>query len=401
MPGPLEGFKVLDLSAVVSGPLTGGLLADQGANVVKVERPTGDIQRHVGSKRNGFSGFFHVLNRGKRSIALDLGSDEGREIVLKLAEDSDAAIQNFRPGVADRLGVGYAALSAVNSGIVYLSISGFGQSGPRAGERAYDPIIQFYSGIAAVQGRIHRDHPHMPEQVNQLILDKMTAHKGAQAITAGLLARTKTGKGQHIELSMLDTAISFMWSDAAADLILQGADDIEHRPPVGAAGNVAEYADGWGTTMTLSDEEFAGMCRAYQLAHIAEDPRFATLDARIHNRIAYADEVRPQLAQAAKSLTLAEAAARFRENDVPFAYSRRLDELAADDQVAHNGTFRTVEHPVAGTLREVRPAALFRGTPVAPAAPAPTIGQHTREILTEAGMADQIDDLAARGIIAL
>jgi len=154
-----------------------------------------------------------VLNRGKRSIAADLGTPEGVDIVRRLARDADVVIQNFRPGVVDRLGVGYADLSADNPGLVYLSISGFGLTGPRARERAYDPIIQCYSGMADVQGRIHPEHPDQPEQVNMLLLDKLTAATGCQAITAALLARSKSGQGQHIELSMLDTAIAFAWSE--------------------------------------------------------------------------------------------------------------------------------------------------------------------------------------------
>ena len=271
MSGPLEGFKVLDLAAVVSGPLTGALLADQGADVIKVERiGRGDIQRHVGSQRNGFSGFFHVINRGKRSIALDLGAKQGTQIVHKLAEQADVVIQNFRPGVVDRLGIGYDDLSANNPGLIYLSISGFGQTGPRAADRAYDPIIQTYSGIAAVQGRLDLDHPEQPQQVNMLLLDKLTAWTAHQAITAALLARSKSGKGQLIELSMLDTAIAFGWCDTAADLILQTEDaegndagPIDERPPVGASGQLMQYADGWGATMTLSQDEFIGLCKAY------------------------------------------------------------------------------------------------------------------------------------------
>ncbi|GEM_PF-3662895 len=174
----------------------------------------------MGSKHNGFSGFFHVLNRGKRSIALDLGCPEGCDIVRHLAAEADVVLQNFRPGVADRLGIGYADLSVANSGLVYLSISGFGQNGPRAAERAYDPIIQVYSSIADIQGRIHFDHAETPAQVNMLLLDKLTAWTGMQAITAALLARAKSGEGQHVELSMLDVTITFAWSDTAADLKL-------------------------------------------------------------------------------------------------------------------------------------------------------------------------------------
>ncbi len=401
MPGPLTGFKVLDLSAVVSGPLTAALLADQGASVTKVERLTGDIQRHVGSQRGGFSGFFHVLNRGKRSIALDLGKPEGKEIVHRLAKTADVVIQNFRPGVVDRLGIGYADLSAENAGLVYLSISGFGQTGPRAGQRAYDPIIQSFSGIVEVQGRIHLEHPETPEQVNMLLLDKLTAYTGSQAITAALLARSKSGEGQHIKLSMLDTAIAFSWADVAADLILQpdGAEPIEHRPPIGASGHLTEYADGWGATMTLSDAEFQGMCAAYNLPELANDPDFATISARMSNRTTYREILNTVVAEAAKKLTLSEAEDRLTRHEVPFARAAKLAELATEPQIQHNALFRELDHPIAGKLREARPAALFERTPNQPAEPAPDIGEHTRVILKELGMEDRCDALAQSGVI--
>ena len=402
MPGPLAGFKVLDLSAVVSGPLTAALLADQGAEVIKVERVSGDIQRHVGSQRGGFSGFFHVLNRGKRSIALDLGQPEGKEIVHRLAQNADVVIQNFRPGVVDRLGIGYADLSAANAGLVYLSISGFGQTGPRAGQRAYDPIIQSFSGIVEVQGRIHLEHPDAPEQVNMLLLDKLTAYTGCQAITAALLARSKSGEGQHIELSMLDTAIAFSWADVAADLILQpdqNHEPIDQRPPIGASGHLTEYADGWGATMTLSDAEFQGMCAAYELLELAKDPRFATINERMRNRTIYRDILNNEVAAAAKKLTLSEAEDRLNRHEVPFARAGKLAELATDPQVRNNAVFRELDHPIAGRLREARPAALFKGTPNQAAQPAPDIGEHTRSILEELGMLERFDALSRSGVI--
>lgn len=400
MAGPLDGFRVLDLSAVVSGPLTGALLADQGADVIKVERTgAGDIQRHVGSKRNGYSGFFHVLNRGKRSIAADLGTPEGVDIVRRLARDADVVIQNFRPGVADRLGIGYAELAAEHPGLVYLSISGFGQTGPRARERAYDPIIQCYSGMADVQGRIHPEHPDQPEQVNMLLLDKLTAATGCQAITAALLARSKSGRGQHIELSMLDTAIAFAWSDVAADLILQG-DGVDQRPPVGASGSVQRYADGWGATMTLSQSEFEGLCRAYGLPHLADDPRFATLDARMSHRAELREVMETEIAAVAATLSVEEVGRRMAAEQVPFARVRRLTELHEDAQVRHNRMFREIDHPVAGRLRDARPAPRFSATPAEPGAPAPTVGQHTRELLELAGLGDRIEDYFSRGIVS-
>ncbi len=401
MGGPLEGFKVLDLSAVVSGPLTGAMLADQGATVIKVERvEQGDIQRHVGSQRNGFSGFFHVLNRGKRSIAVDLGQTRGIDIVRRLAADADVVIQNFRPGVVDRLGIGYAQLSADNPGLVYLSISGFGQTGPKAGERAYDPIIQTYAGIAAVQGRLNIDNPDQPQQVNMLLMDKLTAYTGVQAITAALLARSRTHAGQHIELSMLDTAIAFAWSDSAADLILQGSDNIDPRPPVGASGQLLQYRDGWGATMTLSQEEFVGLCHAYDLAEVATDERFSSLQARIKNRLALRDIVTDKFAGKAATMTLDEAQAKLEANEVPFGPVKRLDELPDDPQVQHNATLRSVTHPVAGAMLEARPAPLFSGTPLTPSGPAPEVGQHTLEILAELGLAEHYEELIKEGIVS-
>jgi crotonobetainyl-CoA:carnitine CoA-transferase CaiB-like acyl-CoA transferase len=401
MAGPLSGFRVIDLSAVVSGPLTAALLADQGAEVIKIERTgSGDIQRHVGSKRNGFSGFFHVINRGKRSLALDITTPEGRDIVHGLARNADVVLQNFRPGVADRLGVGYAALAEVNPRLVYLSISGFGQTGPRAGDRAYDPIIQCYSGLTEVQGRSHLAHPEIPEQVNMLLLDKLTAWTGCQAITAALLARSRTGEGQHIELSMLDTAIAFSWADVAADLILQG-DGVVQRPPIGASGHMTRFSDGWGAIMTLSDAEFVGMCRAFGVPHVAADPRFESIEARMQHRLELRAVMDSDIAKVAADMTVADAAARMRAAEVPFARAGRLTELKDDEQVIHNRMFRDLLHPVAGLLRDARPAPLFSNTPAAAGGPAPDVGEHSRAILAEAGFDDAaIAALHARGIVS-
>lgn len=409
--GPLAGFKILDLSAVVSGPLTTALLADQGAEVIKVERLSGDIQRHVGSNRNGFSGFFHVLNRGKRSIALDLGSAEGLAIVSRLAARSDVVVQNFRPGVAKRLGIGYEALCASHPELVYLSISGFGQTGPHAGDRAYDPIIQAYSGIASVQGKSHREHPDQPEQVNMLLLDKLTAWTGSQAITAALLARSKSGRGQHIELSMLDTAIAFSWMDVAANLILQpmaqaAADAaeafdtaIEKRPAIGASGTVQEFADGWGAIMTLSQSEFEGLCRVYDLGELASDPRFATLAARTRNRREWWEVLSTTIADKARAMSTNQARDRMAAEQVPFARVRTLEELPLDPQVQHNQVFRELDHPVAGMLRDARPAPRFSDTPAQPGGPAPTVGQHTQEILAELDMGAAFKQLRAQKVV--
>ncbi|MBV1879222.1 MAG: CoA transferase [Pseudomonadales bacterium] len=398
MSGPLAGVKILDLAAVVSGPLTATLLADQGAEVVKVERiGSGDIQRHVGSKRNGMPGFFHMLNRGKKSIALDMAKPEAIDIIIKLAIEADVVVQNFRPGVVERLGIGFDQLAKHNDRLIYLSISGFGQSGPQAHKRAYDPIIQTYSGIAAVQGL---KTGQGPEQVNQLIMDKLTAYTGSQAICAALYSRSQTGKGQHIELSMLDTAIAFMWPDAGADNILQG-DDIQHSPPIGGSGQLMQFADGWGTIMILSDAEFKGMCHAFDLADVAEDARFESLAKRIQNRKILGEIMHSIVEAKALKMSLADAEVQFEQHEVPFARLRHLHDLPDDPQVQHNQVFEQLDHPVAGRLTETRPAALFSATPATAAGPAPSVGEHTRAVLESIDMLDQLDNLVAAGVVGI
>ena len=396
MTGPLSGIKVLDLSAFVAGPLCGSLLADYGASVIKIERPeVGDLQREVGSRRNNMSGFFQVLNRGKKSLAIDLQSPEGQCVARRIASEADVILQNFRPGVTKRLGIDYPRLARDNERLIYLSISGFGTSGPRHLQRAYDPIIQFLSGIASVQGGEGR----RPVQVRQLLIDKLTAHSGAQSILAALVARGNTGKGQEVHVSMLDVAISFIWSDTASHQILQG-EGIEKFPPSGAAGHIAEYADGWGVTFALSDGEFRSFLLALGLDKLVGDPRIATIRARRENLEFLVEVYRGPVATACKAITLEEAERRFIASDVPFAPAKTLTDLPQDSQVAHSQTLRTGTHPIAGDYIEARLPALFSETPVAAAHPAPALGEHTREVLAEHGFeAGEIDDWLARGVI--
>jgi len=397
MSGPLAGIKVLDLSAFVAGPLCGSLLADYGASVIKIERPNvGDLQREVGSRRNNMSGFFHVLNRGKRSLAINLQTDEGARVVRTIASNADVVLHNFRPGVTARLGIDYASLRARNERLIYLAISGFGESGPRHLQRAYDPIIQFLSGIASVQGGEGR----RPVQVRQLLIDKLTAHAGAQSVLAALVARGNTGKGQEVQVSMLDVAINFIWSDAASHLILQG-DDVERFPPSGAAGHIAEYADGWGVTFALSDQEFRSFLVALGLDDLVDDPRIATIRARRENHQFLVEVYRQQVATACKALTLEEAERRFIAKDVPFAPAMALTDLPNDPQALHNQTLRAGTHPIAGDYLEARLPALFSETPASASGPAPAVGEHSREVLAEYGFeAAEIEDWMARGLIS-
>ena len=220
MPGPLSGYRIVDLTSNVSGPLATMILADQGADVIKVEAPEGgDSTRAGGNRRAGFTASFLNNNRNKRSIVLDLKKPVAVEALLRLAAGADVFAQNFRPGVAERLGVGEEAVRAVSPKIVYVSISGFGEKGPYADKPAYDPVIQGFSGLATVQAGSDEARPRL---LRTILPDKLTAITASQAITAALLARERTGEGQHVRLSMLEAVLAFMWASDMSDQTFAG-----------------------------------------------------------------------------------------------------------------------------------------------------------------------------------
>jgi crotonobetainyl-CoA:carnitine CoA-transferase CaiB-like acyl-CoA transferase len=392
MPGPLDGVKVLDLSVMISGPLAAMLLADQGAQVVKIESPgLGDLMRYLGSSRGGMTGIFANCNRGKRSLVLDLKQPQGVEVLKKLAEGADVVIQNFRPGAVDRLGIGYEALAAVNPSLIYVSISGFGPDGPYSGRRVYDNVIQAYAGFAGVQTD---PATGTPAALRNLVCDKVTAYTAAQAITAALYARA-TGKasGQHIELAMLDAGVAFLWPDAAMDIALLEAD--AHRAPtIGQNYAVTPMADGFTVAAGVSDVEFAAVCQSLGAPELADDPRFARLADRMRNTT----ELIPLMRSAARQTTVAEFVRRADESGAPGAPVLRLDEVPHDAQVRHNEVFVERHHPVAGTMREPRPAPRFSVTPAGLGIPAAVMGEHSDDVVWEAGF--DPDELRAAKIIA-
>lgn len=390
MQAPFAGLKVVDLSAVVSGPMATGLLADQGADVIKVETPKGDLTRVIGPAKGDISALFTTINRGKRSIVLDLKHPDGAQVLRELVAGADVLVENFRPGALARLGFSYEAVSAINPGLIYLSISGFGQTGPYAGFRVYDPVIQAVSGFADA-------HPHSetgePQLLQTLLCDKITALTAAQAIGAALHARSQTGRGQKIELSMLDAAIAFLWPEAMYNhSFLDG--DVTPMAEFGANQKLWRGRDGWFAMITPQDDEFAAMCRTLGVPELITDPRFISIPVRRNHQAALRALIEPLIAtQAVDDLVTRLGAA-----GVPVGRVNYKRDLADDPQVKVNGALQETTLPGLGRVRTPRPAARFPAVASGASPGAPHLGEHTQAVLRELGRSDaQIQALCGSG----
>jgi len=394
MAGALQGIRILDISTALTGPYPAALLADQGADVIKVERPgLGDLARWVGVAVNGVSALFQACNRGKRSIALDMATPEGLEIVRELAARSDVVIQNMRPGVADRLGIGWDDLSAGRDDLVYISLSGFGQTGPYAHRGAYDTVIQAYAGLGTNQAD---PDDGTPTFLRQTAADKITAMYAVQAITAALFARERGMGGQHVELSMADSVVSFLWADAAGNEMMLDSDGSMNSSFV-QGSKPFRFIDGFGIATPTSDADFHGMCEALGVdGH--DDPRVATIgERRKHPELS--GEIMSKCHEVAGHFTCAEISERMEASNVPFALVVAPQDLPNDPHAIAIGLFEEFDHPVAGRVRQPRHPAQFLGTPATLQTVSPTLGQQTDEILTELGRADEIAELRKSGIV--
>ena len=394
--GPLAGYRILDFSIALTGPYAAALLADQGAEVVKIERPgIGDLGRWVGVSVNGMSALYFTCNRGKRSIALDLHQPEGVEIALAIAAGCDVVVENYRPGIMDKLGLGYDAMRARNPDIVYASLTGFGSKGPYRDRSAYDTVIQAYGGFAINQADPTGDG--MPVFLRQTAADKVTALYASQAITAALLARANGAGGQHIELSMMDSVVSFLWADAAGNEVLLDADGSLNSSFV-AGFQPMRFDDGWGIVTPTSDADFQGMCKALDVEGW-DDPRVATMTQRRENRDVM-EPIMDMVYAHAANLTMAEATKRFEEQRVPFAMILSPDQLTRDEHAVAVGLFLEEDHHIVGRTRMPRHPTRFSGTPAELRNESPGLGEHTDEILTELGRADDIGRLREQGVVA-
>lgn len=373
--GPLSGFRIVDLSRVLSGPIATTLLADQGADVIKVEPLNGDLIRAMGG--TGLSGTFVSANRGKRSIALDLHTERGIDVVKKLVADADVFIQNFRPGAAKGMGLGYDVLREINPRLVYVSVSGFGEEGPYAHKRVYDPVIQALSGMADIQASSENDRPRLMRTV---IPDKTTGLTVAQAITAALLSRERTGEGQAVDVAMLDALVSFLWPEGLVGLTFVG-NEANVKRGQRTRDLIYQTQDGYITAGALSNREWEGMCRALNKPEWLTDERFSTPRARGMNGALRLEMTAEVLATNTSDYWLE----RLDAEQVPCAPVLSRPEVIEHEQIKVNGTVTEYDHPHLGRIRQPRPAAKFGVTPPATEQVAPLLGEHTRTVLSEAG----------------
>ena len=386
MPGPLHGYRIVDLTSMISGPLATMILADQGADVIKVENPDGgDHTRASNNQRNGFSASFLNNNRNKRSLALDLKDPAAREALLRLIATADVFVQNFRPGVAERMGFGENALRAIAPNLIYVSISGFGETGPFAGKPVYDPLVQAMSGLATIQAGSDTERPRL---VRTIVPDKLTAVTAAQAITAALLARERTGQGQHVRISMLEAVIAFLFASDMGSQTFVG-DDLPQQDAASFIDLIYETATTYISAAVQSNKEWAALTRALDKPEWRDDPRFKTPALRQKNI-----EARLRMTQQVLlGRPAAEWMALLTEAGVPCAPVLTRGQMIQDPQVQATGIVVETDHKDAGRIRGARPAARFSATPASIRQGGPALGEHNHVILTELGYTE--GDMAA------
>ena len=381
--GPLTGIRVIDITTVVLGPMCSQTLGDMGADVIKVETTQGDSTRLIGPSRTpGMGSYYANLNRNKRSLAIDLKKPEAREAILKLVETADVFVHNMRIGAAQRLGLDYETLSARNPKLIYACASGFRKGSSMQEFPAYDDLIQGVSGTAALNAGPDGEPRYFPT----VMVDKLTGVTLASMIGMALFHRERTGQGQEIHLPMMETILSFMLVEHMWHGTLGEPEKglgyprmmTPHRRPY-------QTKDGYISVIAHSDEQWSKLFEAMGVADLIDDPRFNSVPARSKN----IDAVYATLTEGMKLRTTDEWLAELRPADIPCGKANGLDELFTDPYLNETGYFEAHKHPVEGDVVIPAIAARFSKTPPNVHRPWPTLGQHTREILTEAGCSEQ------------
>lgn len=375
---PLDGIRVVDLSRVLAGPFCTALLADAGADVVKVESKAGEDSRHLGPFRDGESLYFNILNRGKRSIALDLKDPEDREALLQLIADADVVVENFRPGVTTRLGIDYEAARARNPKIVYASISGFGQQGPMAGAAAYDLVVQALSGIMSITGTEESG----PTRLGESFGDTVAGLFAAWGISTALLYARSTGHGQHLDVAMFDSMLA-MLPTAHSQLQASGETPkrVGNRHPVSTPFDTYRADDGLFVLAIASEKGFRTLATTMGREELITDPRFTTDALRTENEPA----IRKEIEAWAAGRTVAEVLTVLDAAGLAGSEVWTVEQALGSDQARHRGVVETFEHPTAGTVSYVRQPVVFGDSTWPEVRRSPLLDEHHDEILGEGG----------------
>ncbi len=389
--GPLIGFRILDLTAVISGPFCTQLLGDLGADVIKIEPPEGDsMRRGVGPQRGGLTAAFLNFNRNKRSIVIDIKKEHGRDLVRRLAVKADALVENNRPGVAERLGIGYADIRRANPKVVYCSICGFPPKGRMANFPAYDPVIQGYSGMAHIQGV----KTGQPTAVKMALADKVTGITAALSVVSALHAARARGVGQYIKVPMLEAMIAFTANDSIYGYTLLPEDEFKHLAPKSTTLDPFKTKDGWLTIAPFTEAQSKRLAEA--VGHAEWWPETSDRDQRAER----GRNLMRGLAKLFPEKNTAEWLPVLEQADIPCGPVHNYETLLTDPEIVENESFQVYDHPTAGRVRTVTPGPRFSETPAKMWRVPPKLGEHTDEILREAGIErSQVEELRAAKVI--
>lgn len=395
MAGPLNGVRIVDLSMVLMAPYATQILGDMGADIIKIEPPTGDPIRGIGPYRNpGMGAIFMNVNRNKRSIVLDLKTAAGRAAVLELMRGADVVVYNLRPQVMARLGLSYEAVAAVNKRIIYAGLFGYGQDGPYAGKPAYDDLIQ---GIVGIPWLIQQQSGGHPIYVPTAIIDRGVALSAVGLINAALYHQHRTGEGQRIDVPMFETMAAFVLSDHLSGCTFE--------PPLSPPGyprmlvadrRPYQTSDGFICVVIYSDRQWKSFFKALgREAQLEQDPRLKDITVRTQ----HIGQIYRELAELFRTKTTSEWLAIMDAADIPATPMNSLESLLDDPHLEATGFFRIVEHPSEGRIREMAVPSKWSATPPAVTRHVPTLGEHSAEVLREIGYTDkQIEALAAAGV---
>jgi crotonobetainyl-CoA:carnitine CoA-transferase CaiB-like acyl-CoA transferase len=389
---PLEGVTILEFSTMITASFAAMQMCEQGARVIKVEPlNAGDPLRYIGASKGGISSLFANCNRGKEAIRVDIKTEAGQALIREMIPEIDVVIHNFRPGVMDKLGLGSDDLRSLNPSLIYTAISGFGTKGPKSSSPAYDPIIQAQSGITATQGK------QEPAFFRTLICDKITAYTACQAVTSALYFREKTGEGQHIDLSMLDAGLFFIFPDGFQNHTLLDEDVAPQPLLIDLLYESTVTKDGAVTISAGNADQQMRSLIAMGMEHLLADERFDDMQKLLTN----IDVFKSLVAGEYLKYTTDEVIAKMAEADVPCARFLDRDEVLAQEQLQANGSVDVIDHPLMGSMRVVKSPPRFGGEVLEAGSPSPDHGQHTRQVLASFSVeATRIEKMFGDGVVS-